>query len=39
MRTLFPAAGRVGELREVWPPLAVHAVHAVFVICGQKVAT
>lgn len=37
-RNLFPSACRVGELREVWPPLVVHAVHAVVVICGQQTA-
>lgn len=37
-RGLLAAAGRVGELREVWPPLVVHAVHPVLVVCGQETA-
>lgn len=35
---LFPSTCGVGKLREVRPPLVVHAVHAVLVICGQETA-
>lgn len=37
-RDLFASAGRVGKLGEVRPPLAVHAVHAVLVVCGRETA-
>lgn len=35
---LFAPAGGVGELGEVRPPLTVHAVHAVLVVCGRETA-
>lgn len=33
-RSLSPAGG-VGELGEVWPSLVVHAVHPIFIDCGE----